>query len=415
MIRDRRHARRRLPTLGDSPVPRTPSVPGATPRATLLTVPAARVPVTLPVTLALTLVVACGPPNEFVPPPPPEVSVAPPVKQTFTEYDHFTGRTSAAAAIEIRARVEGFLLERFFEEGDLVEAGTLLFQIDPAEYAATLSQAEAAISSSKARFKLADATVQRLEQALESNAVSVLEVLQAQAEMDAAQAAIEASEAQRDRAALDLAWTRVTAPMDGRVGEARVDPGNLVGSGENTLLTTLVQYDPMYVDFDVSERQLVRTLEHRAADGQATIQDFASIPLEVGLANTEDYPFSGLVNYVGQGVDTGTGTLQLRGALPNPPPVRLVPGLFVRIRVPKAERDALMVPERALGTDQQGRYVLVVGTDGVVAQKPVVIGPQNGELRVIEQGLEAGDRIIVNGLLRARPGAKVTAVPTPAN
>ncbi len=362
------------------------------------------------VALASALPGACGPPNDYVAPPAAEVTVAHPASRSYTEYLYFTGRASAVATVDVRARVEGFLQEVFFDEGDIVEQGDLLCKIDPSEYQARVDEAQAAVAEAQARFDLATATLKRLQKALETNAVSVLEVDEKSAERTASRASLESARAEARVAALHLEWTDVVAPMAGRVGLRVVDPGNLVGAGENTLLTTIVVYDPIYVDFDVDERTLVQALEADVRAGRidaASVAAVRDIPLEVGVAGKDDYPIVGKAHYFAQEVDPGTGTLMVRGIFPNPEPPTLLPGLFVRVRNPRKEVQGLMLPEVAIGTDQSGRYVLVVGDDDVVEQRSLTVGPLIDGARVIHGGVEADERVVVNGLLRARAGAKV--------
>jgi RND family efflux transporter MFP subunit len=367
----------------------------------------------LPLLVASAL--ACGG-NEYVEPPPPNVVVGPPVQETVTEYLEFTGATEPINKVEIRARVRGFLLEVSFEEGEAVEEGALLFRIDPAEFEAAVHRAEANLALARASRGIARATHARLKKALETRAVSELEVLEAEAQVQGSQAQVQAREAELERAQLDLGYTEILAPIAGRTSRSLVDPGNLVGSGEPTLLTTIVQYDPIYASFDLSERDALRILEGTAkARAAAADPDRARARVELGTANEEGYPHIGVLDYADPTVDRETGTVLLRAVFPNPEPVVLIPGLFVRVRIPAATREnALLVSARAVGADQGGSYVLVVGEGDVVEQRSVSLGARLGDLRVVEQGLEPGDRVIIEGLLRARPGARVTPQPAGA-
>ena len=364
----------------------------------------------LPLLVASAL--ACGG-NEYVEPPPPNVVVGPPVQDTVTEYLEFTGATEPINQVEIRARVRGFLLEVSFKEGEFVEKDALLFRIDPAEFEAAVHRAEANLALARASRGLAKATHARLKKALESRAVSELEVLEAEAQVQGTVAQVQAREAELERAQLDFGYTEVRAPIAGRTSRSRVDPGNLVGSGEATLLTTIVQYDPIYAAFDLSEREALRLLGASAEQGRSQRDpDRPSIRVELGTANEEGYPHIGELDYSDPTVDRETGTVLLRAIFPNPSPVLLIPGLFVRVRIPAAEREnALLVFERAVGADQGGSYVLVVGEGNVVEQRSVRLGARRDDMRVVEEGLEPGDRIIIEGLLRARPGARVTPQP----
>jgi RND family efflux transporter MFP subunit len=355
------------------------------------------------------LLAACGG-NEYVEPPPPSVVVSQPEKRTVTDYLRATGRTEAVATVEIRARVEGFLESIEFEEGDTVADGDLLYQIDPSEYEAAVERAEAAVAVARASLQLATAKLTRLEKALETRAVSEIEVIEEQARRKEAKATVDARKADLVTARLDLGYTTIRAPMAGRIGRTLVDPGNLVGSTEDTLLTTLVQYDPIYANFDLSERQVLRITEETTERPSPAdrIERIRKIPLELGLSNQEDYPFKGTIHYTDQGLDPGTGTYLIRGVFPNPFPFRLLPGLFVRVRTPIREREnALLVPERAIGSDQGGRYLYVVDADDVVQHRRVELGTAIDGARVIESGLKVDEWVIVEGVLRARPGSKV--------
>jgi RND family efflux transporter MFP subunit len=352
------------------------------------------------------LAVGCGDSNEFVAPPPPKVTVRQPVQRPVTEYLEFTGTTDAVAQIEIRARVKGFLLSDHFAEGDTVEKGAPLYVIDPSEYEAQVARAQGAVAVARAALALAEARLKRLERALKTRAVSEIEVLEGRAERDEAAAQLSAARAELKTAQLELSYTEIRAPIAGRVGRDHVDVGNLVGAGESTLLTTMVQYDPMYAYFDLNEREVLALLDQTTErrTGEDRVRQLAGIPIEIGRANETGYPYEGHMSYADQGVDPGTGTFLIRGVFPNPEPFRLVPGLFVRGRTPASERqDALLVSERALGADQSGRYVLVVDEEGIVHHRPVVAGSSVDGMRVIESGLEPHDWVIVDGLLRARP------------
>ncbi len=355
------------------------------------------------------LLAACGG-NEYVEPPPPIVIVSRPEQRNVTDYLRSTGRAEAVATVEIRARVEGFLQSIEFEEGDTVAEGDLLYQIDRSEYQAAVEQAEAAVAVARASLQLATAKLTRLEDALKTRAVSEIEVIEERARRKEARATLDARKAHLVSARLDLGYTTIRAPMAGRIGRTRVDPGNLVGSNEDTLLTSLVQYDPIYANFSLSERQVLNisaATTDRPEDSDR-IERIRQIPLELGLSNQKDYPFKGTIHYTDQGIDPDTGTFLIRGIFPNPHPHRLIPGLFVRIRLPLREREnALLVPERAIGSDQGGRYLYVVDGDNVVQHRPVELGATVDGMRVIESGVAAGDLVIVEGVLRARPGSKV--------
>ncbi|RKY22071.1 MAG: efflux transporter periplasmic adaptor subunit [Planctomycetota bacterium] len=360
------------------------------------------------------LPIACEEPNEYVAPPPPSVTVAQPEQRVVTDYLEFTGRMVSFAEADLVARVEGVLETVDFKDGDLVQAGQLLFTIDDSEYLADVQSAEAKLAGTVASLALAEATLTRKQKAAETNAVSEIDVLEAQAEQDGAEADKLGAEADLVRARLDLEWTRVLAPFDGRMSRSLVDPGNLVGANERTVLARIVQADPIFAEFDMNERDLLRLIRRKSergggADLKAELEQFRTRSLELGLANNEDYPYSGTIHYADPDVDPGTGTLLLRGIFDNPIPRKLIPGVFARVRTPLDEREALLLPESALGTDQAGKYALIVGKDGIVEHRPVVLGMAEHGMVVIEKGLGPYDQVVVKGLLRARPGSQVSA------
>lgn len=359
----------------------------------------------------LLLLNGCQKPNEYAPPPPPQVVVSKPAQKAVTEYAEFTGRTEAAEFVEIRARVEGYLQSIHFQPGSLVKKGALLFVIDPKPYQARLDEARAELERRQAELKQADATLKRKEMALKANAVSELEVIQGRADRDVAQAAIQGALAAIKVAELNLSYTQITAPIHGRIGRNLADVGNLVGANERTLLTTIVRDDPIYAYFSVSERDLLAYREHPSRMNSPTSND-GNVPVFLGLSSQSEYPYEGRIDFVNNRLDPTTGTIQVRGVFGNSEG-RLLSGLFARVRVPVGTTEqALMVPERALGTDQRGEYLLVVNAQNIAEARPVVTGPLLEEWRVIRKGITADDLVIVDGVQKARPGAPV--VPTVA-
>ncbi len=362
----------------------------------------------LVITLACAL--GCGR-NEYIEPPPPAVTVAQAEQRDITEYFELTGQAEAVATIRVRARIEGWLREIHFQEGDMVETGDLLYTIEPAEYRAALERAEAAVDQEEASLALATARLARLEEALKTRAVSEVEVLEERAKRDGAAARLAGVRAERVRAELDLSYTQIRAPIAGQVTRTLVDAGNLVGAEERTHLTDIVQLHPIYATFSMSERELLEIADaQNPGQGAATIEEIRQVPVELGRATDEGYPIAGFLQYVDAEIDRDTGTFLMRAIFDNPEPTRLLPGMFTRLRIARRPREgALLVSERAFGQDQAGTYLLVVDDEGVVEQRRVEVGLRRDGMRVVDSGLEPGDWVVVDGLLRARPGALVTA------
>ena len=360
---------------------------------------------------------ACGSQsNEYVEPPPPKVTVAKPLQQEVTDYLAFTGTTYAFEEVEVRARVAGFLQSMNFTPGTKVEKGDLLFVIDPREYQAELNAANAELSSAEAQLKRASIEFNRAEKLFKQKAGAETDVVKWRGQRDVASADVLRAKAKVEKAGLDLSYTQVTAPITGRVSRNLVDLGNLVGEREPTLLTTVTRYDPMYAYFNLNERDLLKVMainrnkvQEKGIDLAEDPVSEADIPVFLELANEEGYPHQGKLNFAESGVDEETGTLQLRGVFPNPGPVPvLIPGLFVSLRMPVDKRDnALLVTERAIGSDQGGRFLLAVNSENKVEKRPIRMGQLVDGLRVIEEGLQPDESVVVNGLQRARPGAKV--------
>jgi RND family efflux transporter MFP subunit len=365
---------------------------------------------------SLWLFVACEQQNKYVEPPPPKVTVAKPLQKTVVNYLEFTGNTQAIEQVDVRARVAGFLQSKHFTPGTEVAEGDLLFVIDPREYQAEVKAAQAELGSAEAQLKRADIELGRAKRLYKQKAGSEAEVVKWQGESEIAKAAVTRAKAKLDRARLELSYTKVTAPLAGRISRNLVDVGNLVGEGEATLLTRITKYDPMHVYFNLNERDLLMVMAmyrqrviDKGLDPSTESDARTEIPLYLGLANEEGHPHKGIADFAESSVDPETGTLQLRGVFPNPgkAPV-LVPGLFARIQMPiDKQDDALLVSERALGADQGGRYLLVVNEESVVEKRPILLGRLADGLRVISEGLQPGELVIVNGLQRARPGGKV--------
>jgi len=352
-------------------------------------------------------IAGCDQRNSYVPPPPPKVTVAQPVKGTVTLYLEATGNSAAINTGNLVARVPGFVDSINYKDGDLVKKGQVLFTIEPESYKLKLNQSQAAEDSARATLKQNEADFERQKNLVKSNAVSQSAYDASLAARDNARANLEQAEINTKLAAINYGYTSVAAPYDGIVTARQVSLGDYVGGTSSpTVLASIVQLDPIYVNFTVDEQDVLRIRAEVRKRGM-TPEDLKKVPVEVGLQTEEGYPHKGTLNYASPTVDASTGTLAARAILNNPDRV-LLPGLFVRVRVPTGSLDdALQVPEIALGADQGGRYLLLVGKDNVVEQRKVTIGPRSGTLRVIEKGVGPDDRVIVSGLLRAIAGQKV--------
>lgn len=346
----------------------------------------------------------CGEKNVFQPPPPPTVTVERPVQRSVTISQDFVGRTEASETVEIRARVKGFLESIDFVPSQLVSQGDLLFTIERDKFEAEAAGAEAALAQAVAARDLADATLKRAQSAYAQQAVSELELLERTAQLDAAQAEVQAREARLADAQLELSYTRIYAPIDGRVSRDLVTLGNLVGSDGATLLTTIVKDDPIFAYFNVNERELLPYLEDRSDVDAPQQPKVRSARLQ--LSDGTEFEGEGQIDFADNRVDNVTGTIELRARFPNPG-ARLIPGLFVRVLIPEDEREVLLVPEFALQRDLAGPYLLVVNGDSMVERRDVGLGERLDDMRIIESGLDGSERVIVSGLQRARDGIEV--------
>jgi RND family efflux transporter MFP subunit len=349
---------------------------------------------------------ACNQQNAYVPPPPPKVDVAVPVKQTVTPYLYATGSTATVNTTTLIARVSGFIQEIDYKDGDAVKAGQQLFLIEPEPYQLALEQAQAGKASADAQVQQSTANLKR-EQELVAKKVDPQSALDtAVAQNDANLASQQQAAVNIKQAELNLSYTQVKAPFDGIVTARQVSMGQLVAAGTTTL-ATVIQLDPIYVNFNVGEQDVQKIRANMMARGIVTIEDLKKIPVEIGLQTEDGYPHKGMLDYASPNLDPSTGTLAARAKLDNQGR-QLLPGYFVRVRVPLGEQpDQLLVPDRAIGADQSGRYVLTVNKDDVVEQHTIEIGQMVGELRVVTKGVAAEDRIVVSGLLTAVPGDKV--------
>src|SRR6201996_3392941 len=344
--------------------------------------------------------------NSFVPPPPPKVDVGLPVQKSITLFLDATGNTAPIQTVDLVARVQGVLQSIDYKDGSFVKRGTTLFTIEPETYKYKLEQAQAAEAGARATLKQAETDYRRQVDLVARQAVSQAILDTSTSNRDNAEASLQQAEANTKIAAVNFGYTNVVAPFDGIVSAHLVSIGELVGVASPTQLATIVQLDPIYVNFTVNEQDVIRIRAEARRRG-LTSADLEQFPIEVGLQTETGYPHKGKLDYAAPTINTSTGTLSVRGVLPNPERVML-PGYYVRVRVPiSQQQDALLVPDVALGSDQAGRYVLVVNGDNVVEQRKVQTGPLEGDLRVIESGLKAEDRVVIAGLLRAIPGQKV--------
>ncbi len=363
--------------------------------------------------LATLLLAGCGQDNRYVAPPPPAVTVATPAQQQVTRYIEATGNTAAVNSADLVARVPGFVQEIKYKDGAEVKKGTLLFTIEPDPYKLKLDQSKAAETGAEANLKQTQQTLERQADLLPRQTTTQANYDQALAARDSAQATLDQARVNTELSKVNYDYTQVTAPFDGIVTARQVSAGEYVGgTATPTVLATIVQFNPIYVNFTISESEVLRIREEMAKLGLGP-EDLRKQPVEVGLQNEDGYPHHGTLDYASPTVDRTTGTLTVRAVLENATRA-LLPGYFVRVRIPAQQRTALTVPDVALGSDQGGVYVLVVNKDNVVEQRKVEAGPVVGSMRVIEKGVTAGDRVIVNGLLRAIPGQKVDPKDAPS-
>lgn len=345
---------------------------------------------------------------QYAPPPPPEVTVAEPIPKVVPDVLEFTGVTRGIETVQVRARVKGFLAKKHVRDGQRVKAGDLLFTIDPRTYEASVSQSRAQVASREAALKLAEVAVQRTEQAAQAGAVPTFELDRARADRDAAVAQLELARAQLRGAELDLEFTQIRAPINGRLGLTMVDEGSLVGAAEPTLLTTIVNDSQVYAMYDVDERTLLEI--RRANQNRRPGEDGRPVtPVLLGLSNENGYPHEGVFDKADNTVDPRTGTIRLEAVFDNSAQV-LLPGLYVRIKTVLGETPALLVPDVAVQTDQEGRFVYVVNAKNKVERRNVAVGGVTDRMRIIKSGLAPDERVVVNGIQRARPGTAVVPV-----
>jgi RND family efflux transporter MFP subunit len=355
---------------------------------------------------AVAALAGCEDKNTFVAAPPPKVDVAVPVQRPVTRYVEATGNTAPIKNVDLVARVQGFLQSIDYQDGTFVKQGTQLFTIEPDTYKLKLDQAQAAEAGAQASLRQAEADYKRQSDLVQRQAVSQATLDSSTSNRDNAQANLQQAQANTRLAEVNYGYTKVSAPFDGVVSAHMVSIGELVGVSSPTQLASIVAMDPIYVNFTVNEQDVLRIRAEAARRG-LTAADMKQFPIQVGLQTEAGYPHEGKLDYVAPTLTQSTGTLAVRGLVPNDKRV-LLPGYFVRVRVPfTQEKDALLVPDTALGSDQGGRYLLVVNGDNIVEQRKVQIGPVDNGLRVIESGLKPDDRVVTAGLLRVIPGQKI--------
>jgi RND family efflux transporter MFP subunit len=346
--------------------------------------------------------------------PPAVVIVSSPVEESVVDFVEYTGRTDSAESVDIRSRVTGFLDKILFKDGSEVEKGAPLYRIDDREFQADLAATKGDLAQVKATQRRNTAEFTRIEGLRKRDAVTASQFDQAQSARLEADAAVESGTARADRAELNVMFTKIDAPIAGKISRSRITVGNLVDAN-STILTTIVSVDPMYVYFDVDERTLL-ALARETREGKLEARKNTVVPVYMGLTGETGYPHAGTIDFLENRVNPETGTMRVRGVFPNPKPERgervIEAGLFARVRVPISKpKMALCINERAIGTDQGQKFVYVVDNKNEVAFRPITLGAMHEGLRVVTEGLNAGDKVIIDGLQRVRPGSVVSPKP----
>ncbi|MBX9609008.1 MAG: efflux RND transporter periplasmic adaptor subunit [Gammaproteobacteria bacterium] len=342
-------------------------------------------------------------------PPPPTVTVAKPTFKRITEWDEYTGRFVAQQRVDVRARVSGYLESVHFKEGQMVEEGELLFVIDQRPFKAEVARAKAEVDRVTTQLRVAQLEFERGERLQSSRAMSKETAEERRAKRDAAQADVDAAKAALRTSELNLGFTEVRAPMAGRLSDIRVDVGNLIsgGTSDSTVLTTIVMLDPIELEIEASESEFLR---YTRLDTAGTRRSSRDVPnrIEARLLDEADWVHKGVMTFVDNEIDPDSDTMRGKATFPNPDHV-LLPGMFARARLFGAgEHDAVLIPDVAVVADQAKKLVMVVGKDNVIEARQVQLGPLIDGLRVVRQGLDAEETIVVNGIIRARPGKPVT-------
>jgi RND family efflux transporter MFP subunit len=370
-----------------------------------------RTPLAAALAVAALVLAGCGQGQQpaRAPAPPPTVTVANPVKRVIVDHDEYVGRFVAVDAVEIRARVSGYLDKIHFTDGQAVNQGDLLVTIDRRPFQTALDQARANLAQAKANLAFTESDLGRAQQLVRDRTITEQTFDQRTQAKRVAEASVAANEAAVRQAELDMQFTELRAPVSGRIGDRRVSPGNLVtgGTGTTTMLATIVSTAPIRFEFTFDEASLLRyeRLSKQSKEGEAW---GAATPIMLMLIDEKDFSHRGRMDFVDNVIDRSSGTIRARAVFPNAEGL-FTPGMFARVQVPGSlPYEALLVPDAAIGTEQARKYLLVVGDDNVVKQQYVTLGQVEGAMRVIKSGLAADDRVVVNGLMRARPGGKVT-------
>jgi multidrug efflux system membrane fusion protein len=363
-----------------------------------------------PIFIAATIMASSGAVAHGAPPPAPAVTVAKPLAKRITNWDEFSGRFQAVQMVEVRPRVSGFIDKIHFKDGQMVTAGDLLFTIDPRPFELAVESAKAEVARANAQVELTATEVERARPLLSSGTVTERDFDQRAANLSVARAALQAAQAATKNTELNLEWTRVTAPIDGRVSDRKVDAGNLVtgGAGSTTLLTTIVTMDPIHFVFEVSEADYLRYTRLAETGKRASSRDTGN-PVRIKLSDETEFKHPGTMDFVDNALNARSGTMRGRALVENKSGL-MQPGLFARLQLFGGEVDGLLIPDAAVVADQARRIVFTVGEDGVIKPKPVTLGAIDSGLRVVLSGLAADDRVVIDGIANpmVRPGAKVT-------
>ena len=364
--------------------------------------------------LAAGVLIGCGQ-QKSVELPPPVVTVTAAEQREVKDWDEYTGRLAPLGTVEVRPKVSGYLTEVKFEDGDMVKKGQVLFVIDPRPYQAELDRAQGQYDEADSSLKLATADYDRSKQLRDKGAISAGDFDKTGASSLKAQGAFLTARAAVEAARLNLEFCTITSPIDGHASLANITVGNLVSSQTEKPLTTIVSMNPVYAYADVNELSLLRYVRYYASKKVLPgDEDKVKLPIQLSLQDETDFPHTGYIDFLDNRVDPDTGTIRIRGVFDFEKGL-LGPGLFVRVRIPAGDAyHAVLVPERSVGSDQGQKFVVVIDKDNTAVFRPVELGTVNGRMQVISKGVAAGEKVVVDGLLKVRPGGKVDSKPLPA-